>query len=816
MTGARRRSRTSSWPCSPGPRTGAAAPLPAHPHAQPPARRSRSPSSTRSPGWSSRWAWPIWTGSSTTRVPASMGDSARPGVRVRVRFSGREVGGYVVDRRAEADHAGRLDADPAGRVRGGRAAARAAGAVPAAWPGAGPARCPTSCAWPSRPGNATAERSPGRLPPPVPERPAPGPWADYTGRPGVPGPPVGRRLRCGPRGRPCPVRSGRRPWPARSGTAAAAGRGALVVLPDHRDVDRVELALRELLGPDQHVRLTADQGPQARYAAWLRVLRGQARIVVGTRSAALAPVSDLGLVVCWDDGDDLHAEPHAPYWHVREVLALRSEAEGAAALFGGLTRTAEVQRMVEQGWARPVGPAAAPAAHPGPAGAARGRGAGAGPRCCGRVGPAVLAGLADRPRGARDRPGAGAGAALRVPARPACQDCRTPARCRTCHGPLAVTRRGGPPSCRWCGRADAAWVCPVCEGTRLRASVVGSRRTAEELGRAFPGVPVRTSGGRHGCAEVPDAPGPGGRDARRRAGGRGRLRRGAAARRLGAARAPGPARRRGGAAPVAGAAALVRPASAGGTVVLSAPAGLPPVEALVRWDPAWHADRELAERIELRLPARRAGGDADRQSRCPARGGGEPDRRAGLAGRRRCSARYRWATASDCRRCGCAPRARAPALADALRAAQGCAVGPQGAATRSGSRSTRSSWSEPRATAIASRGCNQLAGATDRHRGVRPRRGPRPLGSAAGVRGVLPAEEIDPFLAEIDFHRWNRALDAGRPVAEAEAEIDERFPHRAGLIAAYRRNFRSTLAGGCPARPTSCASWPPPASGCSR
>ena len=43
-------------------------------------------------------------------------------------------------------------------------------------------------------------------------------------------------------------------------------------------------------------------------------------IVAGTRAAMFAPVRDLGLVVLWDDGDDLHAEPHAPYPNAREVL----------------------------------------------------------------------------------------------------------------------------------------------------------------------------------------------------------------------------------------------------------------------------------------------------------------------------------------------------------------------------------------------------------------------------------------------------------------------------------------------------------------
>lgn len=65
----------------------------------------------------------------------------------------------------------------------------------------------------------------------------------------------------------------------------------------------------------------------------------------------------------------------------------------------------------------------------------------------------------------------------------------------------------------------------------------------------------------------------------------------------------------------------------------------------------------------------------------------------------------------------------------------------------------------------------------------------------AAFRDVLPPDDIDAFFAEIDFHEWNRALDAGRSMVEAEAEIDQRFPHRSGVIAAYRTNFRRTLVG---------------------
>ena len=50
------------------------------------------------------------------------------------------------------------------------------------------------------------------------------------------------------------------------------------------------------------------------------------------------------------------------------------------------------------------------------------------------------------------------------------------------------------------------------------------------------------------------------------------------------------------------AAALARPASAGGTVVVVADGGLPPVQALLRFDPGWYAERELADRRALGFP----------------------------------------------------------------------------------------------------------------------------------------------------------------------------------------------------------------------
>ena len=81
--------------------------------------------------------------------------------------------------------------------------------------------------------------------------------------------------------------------------------------------------------------------------------------MVGTRAAAFAPVHDLGLVAIWDDGDDLHAEPRAPYPHVREVLLIRAHLEQAAALVGGFARSVEAEQLLSSGWAARDRPAAA-------------------------------------------------------------------------------------------------------------------------------------------------------------------------------------------------------------------------------------------------------------------------------------------------------------------------------------------------------------------------------------------------------------------------------------------------------------------------
>ena len=527
-------------------------------------------------------------------VPEAMA-AAEAGCRVRVRFSGRLVDGVVLERAETTQHEGKL-APLAALVSAEQVlTSEVAGLARAlADRNAGSLYDVLRLALPPRHARVEAEvAGPVALPAAVPE---PGSWSRYSNGPSYLAALEGGAPRAVWGALPGPT------WPAEVATAvtatAAGGRGAVVVVPDARDAERVSAALGEL----PHVVLRADLGPAERYRRWLRVLRGEVLVAVGTRAAAFAPVRDLGLVVLWDDGDDLHTEPRSPYCHAREVLVQRAHLAGAAALLGGFARTAEGQLLLDSGWAAELT-------------APREQVRAAAPRVDGTseddLGRDPGARAARLPHvafeAARDALAVGAPVLVQVPRRGyvpvlACQRDRTAARCPGCQGPLHLTSGHAVASCLWCGRLAGDWRCPTCEGRQLRAAVVGSGRTAEELGRAFPGVPVRTSGRDEVLAGVPGGPAvvvatPGAEPVAEGGYGavllldawallsRADLRSGEEALRRWLA-----------------AAALARPAGEGGRVVVVADRGLRPVQALVRWDPAGAAARELAERTALGFP----------------------------------------------------------------------------------------------------------------------------------------------------------------------------------------------------------------------
>ena len=574
------------------------------------------------------------------RVSAELDHDVRPGTRVRVRFAGRLVDGYVLQRVAASEHLSRLALiervigevpvltdETAALIRavadryGGSFIDVARLAVPARHARteasllaataalSGPALSVRGLSvGPETPAPARDSTEPDSTEPDSTEPDSTEPesaaldangWKQYN---------AGESFLAAVRAR----RPARAVWAARPGedwprriaeamlVALSAGRGAVAVVPDRRDLARLDAALTDVLGAGRHVALAAELGPARRYRRWLELRLGRVRAVAGTRAAAYAPVHDVGLLILWDDGDDNHREPRAPYPDVRDVLALRSSLTGSALLIGGYTRTTQAQQLVESGWAHEIGPSRDALRSSAPRVVATGDDFELVRDPAARS--ARLPSLAWR--SARDALKAGTPVLVQVTRRGyvpslACVRDRTPARCQRCSGPLAAATEHGQIACRWCGHPATSWACPVCGGARLRAVTVGALRTAEELGRAFPGTLVRTSGGDSVLDQVQAGPAlvvatagaepvaVGGYGAALLLDGWSMLARQDL-------RAAEEAFRR-----WANAAALVR---AGGVVVISADASIPAVQALVRWDPVGFATRELAERSELGLP----------------------------------------------------------------------------------------------------------------------------------------------------------------------------------------------------------------------
>lgn len=574
-------------------------------------------------------------------VPAHLAEVAQPGVRVRVSFHGRETVAWLIDRVAHSDSRVALQPlrDVVSPVRAltpevwqlcQAVASRSAGLVSDVVRLAVPPRAArterayerdvlgipatsTASSGDTTPEASGGSEDTGGAPEPFPEpswNPAtededPGGWDLYGGGPdflAALAESAGRPAR----GVMAVAPSAARDWAELTARACAAtlssGRRALVVVPDRRSLDRLESTVNRLVEAEKIARLNNDDGQSARYSSFLRVLSGEAWVVIGTRSAAFAPVPALGLVACFDDGDANLIERQAPYCHARDVLLLRAQREECSALFLGHSVSPECQRLVQTGWARAVAPSREDLR---------------------RNSPLIrstsdsftrerdpMAAMARIPHLAYQvaREGLNRGPVLIQVARTgyapslACTRCRASARCEHCYGPLSLEKDSRSQAiCRWCHRGVSDWHCAECGGDAWRLTTVGALRTAEELGRAFPQVPVVSSSGENIKAAIGDEPAivvatpgaepqvPGGYRAALLLDGdrmmaRDSLRNNEAVLRR-----------------WMNACALVASQTHGGQVICTAEDSAI-LGALIRWDPAGYASRELAERHELSLP----------------------------------------------------------------------------------------------------------------------------------------------------------------------------------------------------------------------
>jgi len=417
-------------------------------------------------------------------IPSELADDVTAGCRVKVRFAGRLTDAFVIELAETSDHPGRLaplaklvSPEPvltdqvAGLCR----------AVADRW--AGSLNDVLRLAIPPR--QARVEAHPISPIPDVVVEPETTCWLPWPK-----GPQFVDAIAAGDSPRACwsalPAHDPAEAVAHAVLAALASGRGAIVCVPDNRDLGHWNRVFANILGDGMHVVLSAAQKPAERYRSFLALERGTVRVVIGTRAAAFAPVANLGLVAMFDDGDDLFVEPRAPYPHAREVLLTRVVRENCALLLGGYARSVEAQALVERGWC--VDLTAEPVTRR-------------------RVWPTVTAvdGDAGAParlphavfRAIRDADGP---VLVQVPRRGyrtslACQQCRAPARCAACGGPLEQRGADEALQCRTCRTRPNGWTCPNCRGQVVRAPTVGHLRTAEEYAAAFSDHTIVTSGG---------------------------------------------------------------------------------------------------------------------------------------------------------------------------------------------------------------------------------------------------------------------------------------------------------------------------------
>ncbi len=541
------------------------------------------------------------------RVALADDQIAVPGARVRTRFSGRQVEGFILERAADTEFESRLA--PLQRV---------VSAEPVLLPGQAALIRATAdhycgtfadvmrLAVPSRHA-ATEKAEQTTWPTPILDQaPTSGGLAAAVGGPGfLDALAAGGAPRAFWQQPATSHTDGSLPVAMVQATVATlrSGRGVLILVPDQADLTRLREALEQVLGKRTVAVLNSSSGTASRYRNYLAITRGQARVVIGHRSAAYAPVHDLGLVVVVDEGDDLHAESRAPYPHSRQVAALRVPIDRCALLLTSTSRSAEAQAWIEAGWLHPLALDRATVRRVSPVvkvAADSVRELDRDPRAGQSRLPAsvfttIRAGLASGPVLVQV-PRRGHLLALR------CSKCREPARCRHCHGPLGSAGRGGALTCGWCGRPSANWRCPTCGDAHLASPLRGSEQTAAEFARAFPGTAVVESSADHVLAEVDDQP----RLVIATPGAEPRASTGYAAAVLldglqllerADLRAAEEALRR-----WLSAVSLVRPATEGGTVMLVAPPHDRAVNALIRVDPGGFAERELADRAGAGFP----------------------------------------------------------------------------------------------------------------------------------------------------------------------------------------------------------------------
>jgi primosomal protein N' (replication factor Y) len=122
--------------------------------------------------------------------------------------------------------------------------------------------------------------------------------------------------------------------------ALARGRSAMMLVPEIALTPVFSRRLRSHFG-DQVAIFHSSLQKGERFDEWTRVKNGDARVVIGTRSAVFAPVQNLGLIVVDEEHESTYRQQESPYYNARDVAIVRAQKESAAVVLGSATPSLE-------------------------------------------------------------------------------------------------------------------------------------------------------------------------------------------------------------------------------------------------------------------------------------------------------------------------------------------------------------------------------------------------------------------------------------------------------------------------------------------
>ena len=266
-----------------------------------------------------------------------------------------------------------------------------------------------------------------------------------------------------------------------------AGRSAIVLVPEMSLVPQLADRLRATVGDDLAV-LHSGLSAGERHDGWWRMLRGEARVVIGTRTAAFAPLRDIGLIVVDEEHDGGYKSDRTPRYDARWVVRQRARISGARVVLGSATPDLVTVARVRGGHAERA--------------RLRERRVGGTPSIEVADLRAELAGgnrsIFSAPLGeALDELRRGSEqAVLLINRRGAatfilCRDCGESLRCPDCDLPFVFHLHGGTLRCHHCGRTTAPTDrCPQCGSSRIRYFGAGTQRVEAELRGRWPALRI--------------------------------------------------------------------------------------------------------------------------------------------------------------------------------------------------------------------------------------------------------------------------------------------------------------------------------------